>query len=61
MGQLRKRYYLLASVLYLVLGIIIIARTLLAHVLPLAILGLVFLALGAVRLRDYYRSQGSFR
>lgn len=46
---------MVVSVLYLIIGVVIIVRSLAAHVLPVGILGLVFLALGAVRLRDYAR------
>lgn len=55
----RQRYFVGASLLYIVLGVIILVRTALAHALPLAVLGLVFIALGAVRLRDYYRHRSA--
>ena len=48
---MRQRFYIVASVAYLVLGAVILVRGALAHVLPLIILGLVFCALGVVRLR----------
>lgn len=57
-GTLRQRYFVIASVLYIVLGIVILVRTVMAHALPLAILGIVFIALGAVRLRDYAKREG---
>jgi uncharacterized membrane protein HdeD (DUF308 family) len=50
----RQRYYVLASVMYMALGGVILVRSLLAHVIPVGLLGAVFIALGAVRLRDYF-------
>lgn len=58
---MRRRYYVLASVLYILLGGAILARSVAAHVFPIAILGVVFVALGAVRLRDYYSRGRSAR
>lgn len=60
-ASLRQRYFVIASLLYIGLGIIILVRTVLAHVLPLAVLGIVFIALGAVRLRDYYNREALSR
>ena len=51
--MLRQRYRLVASVLYIVLGTIIVFRSVLAHVLPLVLLGVVFIALGAVQVLAY--------
>jgi uncharacterized membrane protein HdeD (DUF308 family) len=52
-GTLRRRYYVLVSVIYILIGLVIMVRSVLAHVAVIAILGIVFIALGAVRLRDY--------
>jgi uncharacterized membrane protein HdeD (DUF308 family) len=49
----RQRYYVLVSVIYVALGLIILVRSALAHVLIVGVLGVVFIALGVVRLRDY--------
>jgi uncharacterized membrane protein HdeD (DUF308 family) len=51
---MRQKYFVIASVVYIILGLVIVVRSALAHALVLAILGLVFIALGAVRLRDYH-------
>lgn len=51
---MRQRFYVFASVAYLVLGLIVIVRSVLAGVIPVGLFGLVLIALGAVRLRDYY-------
>jgi uncharacterized membrane protein HdeD (DUF308 family) len=51
---MRRKYFVLASGIYIILGFVILVRSALAHVFVLAILGLVFIALGAVRLRDYF-------
>lgn len=56
---MRERYYLLVSILYIALGMIILVRSVTAHVAPVGILGLVFIALGAVRLRDYAGRSGT--
>jgi uncharacterized membrane protein HdeD (DUF308 family) len=53
---MRRRYFVLVSLLYIVLGVVIVARSAFAHAFAIAILGLVFVALGAVRLRDYFLS-----
>jgi uncharacterized membrane protein HdeD (DUF308 family) len=58
MRVVRQRYFVLVSVLYLAVGSVILVRSAVAHVVPLMLLGIVFLALGGVRLRDYYRSRG---
>jgi uncharacterized membrane protein HdeD (DUF308 family) len=54
---MRRRYFVVASVAYIVAGLIIVARSVIAHVIPLVILGVVFIALGAVRLRDYFKRE----
>jgi hypothetical protein len=62
-GTIRRRYSLAVSVLYVVAGLIIGGRSLAAGVWPLIILGLVFIALGAVRIREYLiwrRAVGGF-
>lgn len=58
---MRQRYFVMASFLYIGLGVVILVRTVIAHALPLAILGIVFIALGVVRLRDYSRREVSPR
>lgn len=57
----RQRYFVFVSVLYLVVGSVIVVRSAVAHVVPLMFLGIVFLALGGVRLRDYFRGRGGTR
>jgi len=52
--SLRRKYHVAVSLAYLVLGVVIVARSIAGHVLPVGILGLVFVALALVRLRDYY-------
>jgi uncharacterized membrane protein HdeD (DUF308 family) len=59
--NLRQRYYIVVSVLYVALGVVIAFRSAAAHVLPIAILGLIFIALGVVRLRDFYSPRGQRR
>jgi len=56
--SLRGRIYVIASLLYVVIGFIIVLRSVVAGVLPIGILGLVFIALGVVRLRDVMRREG---
>lgn len=51
----RHRYFVAVSIIYLIIGAVILARSIIGHVVPVGILGLVFLGLGAVRLRDYVR------
>jgi uncharacterized membrane protein HdeD (DUF308 family) len=53
-GAMRQRYFVFVSVVYVVLGVVIVARSALAGAIPVGILGVVFVALGAVRLRDYF-------
>jgi uncharacterized membrane protein HdeD (DUF308 family) len=50
--RVRQRYYLLVSVVYIALGVVIVVRSAVAHVLVVGILGVVLIALGLVRLRD---------
>lgn len=47
--------------MYVLLGFVISVRALMAHTFVLIILGLVFVALGAVRLRDYALWRGGAR
>lgn len=58
---LRQRYYVVISFGYILAGLVIASRSLLAHVAPIAILGAIFIALGLVRLRDFFRLGGRFR
>lgn len=51
---MRQRYFVFVSVVYVVLGVVIVARSVLTAAIPVGILGVVFVALGAVRLRDYF-------
>jgi uncharacterized membrane protein HdeD (DUF308 family) len=55
----RSRYFVFASVMYVLLGAVIAVRAAMAHAPVPVVLGLIFLALGAVRLRDYWRWKGS--
>lgn len=57
-GTVRRRYSLLVSLLYILVGLFIVVRSLLSVVVPVALLGLVFVALGAVRIRDYLAWRG---
>ncbi len=50
----RERFYLAVSVMYILVGLLISVRSLLAHVYLVALFGVVFIALGVVRLRDYW-------
>jgi hypothetical protein len=49
----RPRYFLIITSGYLLAGLVIIVRSLLAGALPMLIIGGVFLALAAVRFRDF--------
>jgi len=51
----RQRYFVFASAMYVALGLIIIGRAAFAHSLVIVIFGIVLVALGAVRLRDFRR------
>jgi uncharacterized membrane protein HdeD (DUF308 family) len=53
--SLRQRFTAVSSALFILLGLIILVRSLIASVIPLAVLGVVFIALGVVRIRDYLR------
>lgn len=55
----RQRLFVIASVLYILIGVVIFGRSVVAHVLPVAVLGIVFIALGMVRLRDFVRQVGA--
>jgi len=55
---MRRRYYVLVSFAYIILGFIVLVRSVMAHTLVIAVLGVVFLALGAFRLRDYAKWRG---
>jgi hypothetical protein len=52
---LRQRYYVAASVAFVMLGMVIVVRSVAARVLPVGLLGAVFIALGMVRLKDFFR------
>ncbi len=52
-GRVRRRYYVAVSVGYMLVGVVILVRSAISAVFPLILLGLVFVALGLVRLRDY--------
>lgn len=52
---LRQRYYVAASAAFVILGLVIVARSVAARVLPVGLLGVVFIALGMVRLKDFLR------
>jgi hypothetical protein len=56
----RRRYFVVVSVAYIALGLIIVGRSLLAHVPVAGILGVVLVALGAVRIRDFLAQGGSW-
>jgi hypothetical protein len=49
----RERYFVAVSFLYIAIGSVIIVRSALGHVLVIGVLGVVFMALGLVRLKDY--------
>jgi hypothetical protein len=51
--SVRARYFVFVSLVYLLLGVVILVRGVLAHAVIAGVLGLIFLGLGAVRLRDY--------
>ncbi len=59
-GTIRRRYHVAVSAGYIALGIFIAVRSILADVLPIVLLGLVFIALGGVRLRDYLNWRRNF-
>jgi uncharacterized membrane protein HdeD (DUF308 family) len=54
-GALRRRYSLSVSVIYIGLGVVIAVRSLVSHVGAIALLGVVFIALGTVRVREYLK------
>ncbi|HLJ67231.1 MAG TPA: DUF308 domain-containing protein [Chloroflexota bacterium] len=49
----RARYHFVASVLFIAIGVVILVRAVLAHVPFAGLLGVVFLALGIVRIRAF--------
>jgi hypothetical protein len=49
----RPRYFLVITAGYFLAGLIIVARALLAGAIAMVVVGAVFLALAAVRTRDY--------
>lgn len=59
-GTIRRRYSLVVSVVYILIGLVIAARSIAAHVPAIGLLGLVFIALGAVRIRDYLAWRRTF-
>lgn len=59
--SLRQRYTLVASGLFIALGILIVVRSILAAVLPLIVFGAVLIALGVVRIRDFLLWRGQTR
>lgn len=54
----RRHYYVLASVAFVAMGVIILVRSVVGRVLPVGMLGLVFIALGLVRLREFWQAKG---
>jgi hypothetical protein len=58
---MRQKYFVIASWVYIILGFVILVRSALAHVFVLGILGVVFIALGGVRLRDYWLGRDARR
>jgi hypothetical protein len=52
-STLRNRYYVLVSVIYILIGLVVVVRSLIGHVAAIGLLGIVFIALGVVRMRDY--------
>ena len=52
---LRQKYYFVASICFVILGLIIVVRAVLAQVPVIGILGAVLIALGVVRVRDFLK------
>jgi uncharacterized membrane protein HdeD (DUF308 family) len=50
---LRQRFFLVASILYVVIGLLIVARGVISHVPVAGIFGVVLVGLGLVRIRDF--------
>jgi hypothetical protein len=50
---LRQRFFLVASILYIGIGLVIVARGVLSHVPVAGIFGVVLIGLGLVRIRDF--------
>jgi hypothetical protein len=59
--SVRQRYFIAASLAYVLIGIIILARGAIAHEPIAGVFGLIFVALGAVRLRDFRSWRGRTR
>jgi len=53
--SIRQRFTIFASAAYIVLGAIIVVRSVEARVFPLIALGAIFVALGLVKIRDLVR------
>jgi uncharacterized membrane protein HdeD (DUF308 family) len=51
--SLRQKYFVAASVCFIVLGLIIVARAAVAGTYIVGLLGVVLIALGVVRIRDF--------
>jgi uncharacterized membrane protein HdeD (DUF308 family) len=49
----RQRYFVIVSVIYIALGIVIVVRAAFAHSAVIIIFGVVLIALGLIRLRDF--------
>ncbi|GAC1444956.1 MAG: hypothetical protein NVSMB52_04890 [Chloroflexota bacterium] len=60
-GSVRQKYSVVVSCGYIAAGAVIITRSVIAHVLPVGALGLVFVALGLVRIRDHVRWRRTLR
>lgn len=53
----RLRYYVVASLVYMGIGVIVLVRGIMAHALLVAVLGVIFIALGAYRMRTFLQRQ----
>jgi uncharacterized membrane protein HdeD (DUF308 family) len=51
--RVRQRYFVFVSAVYVLLGLVLLVRAAMAGAALPAILGIIFVALGAVRLRDF--------
>jgi uncharacterized membrane protein HdeD (DUF308 family) len=54
--RLRQKYFLVVSAGFIILGLIILARAAIAGVPIIGILGAVLIALGLVRIRDFFNA-----
>lgn len=54
----RQRYFLIVSAGFIVLGLIIVGRAIAVSNLVPAIFGIILIALGGIRLRDFLRIRG---